>query len=204
MAGGLEGVLLSAALSGAGMLMNNRAAQDAENRQRRILRNAEEATRKKNQQKNELLQNFTDDTYNPERRLQSYEDAATQTENKLTDAVKSEDTGSNGVPINAQGRLSDDYMRGNAEAGVRSMDDILERARLMARAGAGSNMFMGEGMRTNELNSQVGILDSAGRRIANDAATRANGVRNNGSLVGGLLMGAAPAASNIKWGWGGV
>lgn len=204
MAGGLEGVLLSAALSGAGMLLNNNAAQEAESRQRRILRDAEEATRKKNQQKNALLEDFTKDTYTPETRLQSYEDAAKDTETKLVDSVKSEATGSNGVPINAQGKLSEDYIRSNAQASASSLDDILERARLMSRAGAGGNMFMNEGMKTNELNSQVGILDSAGRRITNDAVTRANGVQNNGSIAGGLLMGAAPAVNNIKWGWGGV
>lgn len=202
--GGLEGVLLSAALSGAGMLLNQNAAQDAEDKQRRILREAEEATRKKNAQKNTLLESFTKDTYSPETRLQNYEDTATKTETKLADSVKSENTGSNGVPVTAQGRLSDDYMRANANAGVRSMDDILERARLMARAGAGGNMFVNEGMKTNELNSQIGILDSAGRRITNDAVTRANGVTNNGSMAGGLLMGAAPAVNNIKFGWGGV
>lgn len=200
----LGSLLLTAALSGTGMLLNQNAAQEAADKQRRILNQADEATRKKNLKKNELLESFTKDTYSPETRLQNYENAATETETKLADSVKSENTGSNGVPINAQGRLSEDYMRANANAGVLSMDEILERARLMARSGAAGNMFMNEGMKANDINSQVGVLDSAGRRITNDAVTRANGVTNNGSLVGGLLMGAAPAANNIKWGWGGV
>lgn len=198
MAGGLGSILLSTALSGVGSLLTNQSNNDAAKRQQNILRNAQIEAERKNKQKNDLVQNFTADTYNPIKRLQSYETAADTGQASLLDSIKKANGDSLGqVPASAQGRLSEDYTKGLDASNTAAGADITDRARLLSRVGAGSNIFMNEGMKNNELNSNVATIDSSINNGLNAAQTAANNVRNKGSLIGGLLTGAAGASSGI-------
>lgn len=198
MAGALVGPLLSVALSGVGSLMSQNSARDAERKQQQILANADIAARKKVQDKNNMIQSFTSDTYNPDNRLKNYEQSATTANTGLLDAVKQANSGSLGeIPKSAEGHLSEDYIKANATQTSNAASDIMNRARLMARSGAGSNMFMNEDMKTNQLNSDIGIADSSINNVMRNGANAAGAVRDKGSLIGGLLAGGAPIASSI-------
>ena len=197
MSAAIMGPLLGAALSGVGTIMGNSSARDAEQRQQRILADADITARKKVQDKNNMIQKFTADTYNPLNRQQNYETAAKTANTGFLDTIKQANNGSYGeVPTSAQGKLSEDYVKANATQSANAANDIMDRARLAARSGAGSGMFMGEDMKTNDLNSNIGIADSAINNIQKTGANAANSVRDRGSLLGGLLAGGGSALGN--------
>lgn len=202
MAGALLPTILSAVFSGAGMLMQNNASERAAKNQQNILNQADEATKKKNQQKNNILQQFTQDTFDPTKRNQNYENAATKSEVGLLDSLKSANDGAVTSDVNSDvaGRLSSDYVAGRAKSTVGAADDIMARARLAARGGAGADMFSGESMGGNQLNSDLSGIQSSINNINRGAQTDLSRVRNNGSLVGGLLMGGAGALGSAAGG----
>ena len=190
--------LLSAALSGVGTIMSQSSARDAEQKQQRILADADITARKRVQDKNNMIQKFTADTYNPVNRQQSYEAGAKTANAGFLDTIKQANNGSYGeIPTSAQGKLSEDYVKANATQSANAANDIMERARLASRSGAVNSMFMGEDMQQNELDSNIGIADSAINNIEKNGANRANGVRDKGSLLGGLLAGGAPLAGAV-------
>ena len=198
MASLLASPLLSIALSGAGTLLSQNSARDAERKQQSILANADIAARKKVQDKNNMIQSFTAENYNPASRVKNYEQAATTANTGLLDAVKAANGGSYGdIPRSAEGKLSDDYIKANATQAAGAANDIMDRARLMSPNGAGSNLFMNEDMKTNQLNSDIGIADSSINNVLRTGQNAAGAVRDKGSLIGGLLAGGAPLASSI-------
>lgn len=203
MAGPLLPVLLSTALSGVGMLLQNNAADDAAKKQQNIINQADEATKRKNQQKNKILQDFTQDTFNPMKRNQNYENSATKAETGLLDSLKSNNAGEVTGDVNSDvaGKLSSDYVTGRAKSTIGAADDIMARARLAARGGAGADMFSGEAMQGNQIQSDLSAIDSSINRINRGAQTDVNGVRSNGSLIGGLLTGGAGAAGSLAGDW---
>jgi hypothetical protein len=68
----------------------------------------------------------------------------------------------------------------------------------MARNNAGSLMYGNESLKGGQLASDVMGINSQGTRNANATKTALNNVDNSGSLVGGLLMGAAPMIGRLK------
>jgi len=190
---GMEGALLSAALSGVGMLMQNSAADDAANKQQNIINQAAEETSRLNTKKADTINKFAADTFDPATRDQRYEQAATKNETSLSDALLSANGGKEGeVNQGAEGNLSNDYVRGKAAATASATDDILKRARLMARNNAGGLMYGDESLKGGQLASDVGLINGSMRRTDNDARTQLSGADKGGSLAGGLLMGLSP------------
>jgi hypothetical protein len=195
---GFESTLLSAAISGAGMLMQQNAADDAAEKQQSIINNAQAETDKLNTQKANTINKFAADTFNPVTRDQRYEQAATKGESSLADALLSANGGKDGeVNQGAEGNLSNDYVRGKATATANATDDIIKRAKLMARNNAGSEMYNDESLKGGQLASDVLGMNAAGQRVNSATKAQLSGVQDNGSLASGLLMAAGGSAGKF-------
>ncbi len=193
--GGLEGVLVSAALSGVGMMMQQNAADDTAKKQQRIIDQNAEEQKVLNEKKAQTIENFAASTYNAGDRLKNYETAATNQEAKLVNALNTAN-GAEGGNVNSdvEGNLSSDYDRKRAESTANATSDILKRARLMARTNASGLMYNDEALKGADLASEVGMITSDQNRLNRDTQTSIGGIRNQGSLVGGLLSGASGMA----------
>lgn len=183
---GIEPMLLgSMGASVLGTVLQNQAAEDAADEQRAILAAGEEENQRINQRGEQAVNEFADKTFKAENRDASYEDAAKQREGSLSEALTQAST-----PVaNSTGAVSSDYLHGMTTAKTQMSDDAAKRAKLMARAGAGSIMLGNESMRGGQLASDLAGLSQANRRNSNYARNAAGQVRNNGSLVGGLMSG---------------
>jgi len=190
--------LISAAMSGAGTLMQMNAAEDAASKQQSIINQAAEETSRLNTKKADTINKFAADTFDPATRDQRYEQAAIKNESSLSDALLSANGGKEGeVNQGAEGNLSNDYVRSKASATASATDDILKRARLMARNNATGLMYGDESLKGGKLASDVGLINGSMQRTNNAARTDLSGVRNNGSLAGGLLTGLSGSVGNI-------
>jgi hypothetical protein len=191
---GMEIAGLAAAVGGA--YLQSEAADDAADEQRSIINQADEQTKKINKQKIETTQKFAEDTFNPANREQKYEDAATKSESSLVDALMKASDGE--VSQAAEGRLSNDYIRGKAAASADATTDILKRARLMGRQNANSLMYDEEALKGGQLSSDLAGLGYQANSVNRGASNDLNAAQNQGSLIGGLLSGAAPMIGSYK------
>ncbi len=192
---GVEIAGLAAAVGGT--VLQQQAADSAADKQASILGRAAEESERLNSKKADTIEKFAADTFNPLQRDQKYEQAAAKNELGLTDALLSANGGGEGeINTAATGKLSNDYLRSKAQATSDSATDILRRTRLMSRNNAAGLMYGDESLAGGQLASDVMGINSEGTR--NRTATNAalNGAQNQGSLVGGLLMGASPAILN--------
>ncbi len=193
------GPVLSAALSGVGMIMQQQAADDAAERQQSIINQAAEEEARLNKQKADTIQNFAQKTYDPAARDQRYEDAATKQEQSLVDSLMKANASSEGgdVSSSAQGALSSDYERARGAATAAATDDIMKRARLMARQGANGLMYNDEALKSGQLAGDLAGIGYASNRNSRYADQQLKGVRDQGSFAGGLLSGFAKDAGNL-------
>ncbi|MCB5184007.1 hypothetical protein LG201_02170 [Methylobacillus gramineus] len=189
---------IATALAAGGTYMNMQATEDAADRQQKIINNAAAETADKNNQKANKVETFAEDIYNPATRDQSYEQAATENESSLVDALLRANGGSDGaIRKSAEGNLSSDYTRAKAASTALATDDILKRAKLMGRQNAGGLMYNNELLKRGQLNSEVAGIQSSINRTNNSAGAALSGVRNNGSLAGGLLAGLGSYGSSM-------
>lgn len=189
---------ITAAMMAAGTYMNYQANEDAADRQQRIINNAAEEAANKNEQKANVVETFAENIYNPATRDQTYEQAATDNESSLVDALLRANGGSDGaIRKAAEGNLSSDYTRAKAASTALATEDILKRAKLMGRSNAAGNMFNSELLKRGQLNSDIAGINSSINRTNNAAGAALSGVRNNGSLAGGLLAGLGSYGSNM-------
>jgi hypothetical protein len=184
-------------MAAAGTKMQMDAQADAADKQQSIINNAQAETSRLNEKKADTIQNFASKTFDPTARDGKYEAAATKNESSLVDSLLSANNGkASEVAQGAEGKLSDDYTRAKAGATASATDDILTRARLMARNNAAGLMYGQEQLDSGQLSSDIGLINGSMQRTNNDARTQLSGVNNNGSLAGGLLTGLSGAVSN--------
>lgn len=195
---GAEAALLTTAVAGAGTYLQQESANDAADRQQKIVNQAAEADARLSKEKGNLITDFTAKTYDPTARADRYEQSADTNTEKLLAGLK-DSTGNEGgaeVPKYAEGNLSSDYAAAREKASENSIADIMKRAMLMGRANANGNLYQGESELMGNLNTDLAGI--AGKQAVNRGYynTQLNGVRNTGSLAGGLLTGAAPGIGN--------
>ena len=188
-------LIASSAMAAGGTVMQMSSADEAAAKQQNIINQTAAENANLNTQKANLVQDFTAKTYDATARDTNYENAADNRETSLVDALLSANDGKEGESKNAaEGNLSDDYTRAKATSTAASTEDILKRARLMARSSAGGLMYGNEALQGGQLSSEVAGINSSVNRNNNYANTALSGVRNTGSLAGGLLTGLAPVA----------
>lgn len=186
------------AMAAGGQLMQMNAADDAASQQRSIINNAQEETSRLNERKADTIQNFASNTFDPTVRDGKYEAAANKNESSLVaDLLSANDGKASEVAQGAEGKLSNDYTRAKASATASATEDILKRARLMARNNAAGLMYGQEQLDGGQLSSDIGLINGSMQRTNNAARTDLSGVRNNGSLAGGLLTGLSGSVGNI-------
>lgn len=200
------GEILAVGSALAGTYLQQQAADDAAKQQQKIINQGAEENSRLQAKKADTITNFAKDTFDPTTRDQSYEAAATKNESTLKDALLSAQGGEGQVYQGTEGNLSGDYARSKAAATAGATQDIMKRAKLLARSNAGNLMYNDEALKGGTLASDILGINSAGSR--NNSATQAGvgSVRNNGSVLGGLLVGGANAAGKKYDGmmWGGV
>ena len=192
----ISAIALSSALAAGGTLLQAESASDAAKNQQRIINEAAEEAKKLDQQRQLITQNFTDKTFNPTTRNQNYESAATKQEDNLVEALLRANEGSGGGEVTnaTQGTLSDDYTRARASATASSAEDILKRAKLMARNNAGGLLYNDEALKGGQLSSDIAGVNSKINRVNKSAENSLAMAGNKGSLIGGLMTGFAPIA----------
>lgn len=190
------------ALAAGGTVLNTMAADDAAEQRQRIINQAAEEDARLSKQKADTIEKFAENTFNPEKREQRYEDAATKQETSLVDTLLKANAGNNGGEVTnaTQGALSGDYARARGAATAAATEDILKRARLMARSNAANLMYNDETLKGGQLASDVAGIGSQSARNNRSASLQLGNVSNNGSLVGGLLTGFSGAAGNYLGG----
>lgn len=196
---GLEitaGQALAAAMSGAGMLMQQQAAEDTNNERQAILRAAQETESKLNEKKAATIEDFAQQTLNAPQRAARYEQAATTREGDLTKALQ--DAAGGEVNANGYGKVSEDYTRAKADATASAADDIMKRARAAARTSAAGGMYDEESLLGGDLATNVAGITSTSKRNARYTNSALGGVNDSGSLVGGLLAGASGVVAGMK------
>lgn len=197
------GEILAVGSALAGTYLQQQAADDAENQQQKIINQAAEENSRLQSKKADTITDFAKDTFDPTTRTQAYEDAATKNESTLKDALLTASGGEGQVYQGTEGNLSSDYSRGKAAATAKAGQDIMDRTRLLARSNAGGLMYNDESLKGSKLASDILGINAAGTRNNNAAQAGVGSVRNNGSVLGGLLMGAAPMAGkaydNAMW-----
>lgn len=194
---GVEIAGIAAALGGTFLQMQ--AADSAASKQQRIMNQAAEQSERLNAKKADTIEKFAQNTFDPTARDQKYEQAAIKNEGSLSDALLSANGGL-GAEVNsgATGNVSNDFIRSKATSSAGAAEDILRRTKLLSRQNAGGLMYNDEALAGGGLASDVLGINAEGTR--NRSATNAalSSAQNQGSLLGGLLMGAAPAIGNYK------
>lgn len=194
--GGIEGAVLSAALAGVGTIMQQQATEKAANRQQKIINQAADENLRLQGKKADTITDFAEKTFNPVDREQRYEKAASDNEASLKDSLLSASGGEGQIYEGNEGNLSSDYARTKADATAKATQDILNRTKLLSRSNAAGLMYTDEGTKGATLASDILGINSAAQRNNNAAQAGVGSVRNNGSLLGGLLVAGANAAGN--------
>lgn len=191
---GIEIAALAASAAGTAYSVNS--AENAADERQSIINAAAEEDARLNSKKADKVEDFAADTFDPNKRAERQEQAITKQEDSLVDAL----TKAGGSELNksTQGNLSEDYVRARATSTAGAATDIMERARLAARNSGASLLFGDEALKGGQLSSDIAGINSQSNRNAGYARNAVNGVRDQGSLVGGLLQGAGSAAANYK------
>lgn len=200
------GTMMAIGSALAGTYLQQQAADDAVERQQKIINQAADENSRLQAKKADTITNFAKDTFDPTTRDQSYEAAATKNENVLKDALLSAQGGEGQVYQGTDGNLSSDYTRGKASATAKATQDIMDRSRLLARSNAAGLMYNDEALKGGKLSSDIMGIDAEAERNNNAARAGVSSVRNKGSVLGGLLVAGAPAIGNYTNSkmWGGV
>lgn len=201
--GGAEGLLLSAALSGVGAVMQKNAADSAANKQQRIIREGQEEDSRLSRQREGAIQDFAADNFTADKRDVNYEAGASKNESDLVSALTKANAGSafDEARDRTEGTLSSDYLRAKGTATANSATDILKRAKLMARANASSLLYNSDANAASNLNSDIAGFSGASARNRGYTNTRLGAAQNRGSLAGGLLQAFAPVAGTAANGY---
>lgn len=187
---GLEiAALASAAAGTAGTFMQANAADEAADKQQNILRAADEENQRLNKAGEDATQKFAEQTFDPNARAQGYEQAATDREQSLAQALTSAKPG--GDPT-IGGNVSSDYLSASTTSQQGAAGEAAKRAKLLARTGAGGLLGGRDAMRAGQLSSDMAGLSSSGDRNNRYAKTAAGNVRSD-SLAGSLLSAAGSA-----------
>lgn len=180
----------AAVASAAGTAIQASEASSAAKRQQNIVNAAAEEEAKITQKKQLATNDFAQNTFDPVKRRDSFELAAQDNETSLIDSLLKAQGGNTAeVKTAAEGNLSADYTRAAGEATARANDDILRRARLMARTNAPGLLATEEMLKGGQLASDVAGLNS--KSNLNNKYAQLGIVQNQskGSLAGGLLQG---------------
>ena len=200
------GTIMAVGSALAGTYLQQQAADDAANQQQKIINQAADENARLQTKKADTITDFAKDTFDPTTRTQAYEEAATKNESTLKDALLTASGGEGQVYQGTEGNLSSDYSRGKAAATAKASQDILDRTRLLARSNAGGLMYNDEALKSSVLASDIMGINAASERNNNAARAGVGAVRNKGSVLGGMLVAAAPAIGNYTNSkmWGGV
>ncbi len=188
-------MILSTVASGMGTKMSMDATESANNERQTILNAAAEEQAKINDKKASTIEDFAQGTLTAPARDQRYEAAAVKQEGELTKAL-TEAGGKSGA--GSEGKLSNDFARAKAESTAAAAEDIMKRARATARTNAGGLLYGQESLLGGDMASDVAGLTSQAGRYNRYAENAVKGVADNGSLVGGLLTGAAPQIAGYR------
>jgi hypothetical protein len=190
------GEILAVGSALAGTYMQQQAASDTAKQQQKIINAGAEENSRLQAKKADTITGFAEDTFDPTTREQRYEDAATKNESSLKDALLSASGGEGKIYTGTEGNLSSDYGRAKAEATSKAGQDILNRAKLLSRSNATGLMYNDESLKGGTLASDLLGINAAGAR--NNSATNAGvgSVRNNGSVLGGILVGGSSGIGN--------
>lgn len=200
------GTMMAIGSALAGTYLQQQAADDAAERQQKIINQGAEENSRLQAKKADTITNFAKDTFDPTTRDQSYEAAATKNESTLKDALLSAQGGEGEVYQGTEGNLSGDYARSKAAATAGATQDIMKRTKLLARGNAAGLMYNDEALKSSVLGSDILGINAEAERNNNATRTGAASVRNKGSVLGGLLVAGAPAIGNYTNSkmWGGV
>jgi len=190
--------IASAAIAAAGTGLSMSESADAADRQQKLVNQAAEEDANLTQKQQATTQKFAQNTFTPEKRIESYENAAKGSEDSLVDMLVKASSGDIGAANNStQGNLSQDYKTATGAAAAASKDDILKRARLMSRTNAPSLMYGDEALAAGQLQSDLAGLDSSRNRNKGYFDNAFNGAADRGSIAGGLLVGLGSQVGGV-------
>lgn len=192
---GLEIASIAAMVGGA--YMQNEAANDASDRQSRMISDQlEEQDRMSQRAEQTTLENAKQ--YDPKTRIARYLDAGEAAGDTLVaDLTASrEQQGLSGEKSDrAAGRLSEAFTTGKAAAAADEYQRSVDMARRMGKMRGAGDMMLDESLNNAEYALDGGMIGSEAARKYRVAQAGISGVRpdNSALMVGGLLQGAGSA-----------
>lgn len=186
--------LIPLALAVASAVVQKKAADDAAERQKKVL--AQEAATEEGYQKQATANAMeAADQYQPQTRAAAEQQVEQNAETSLGQAL-SQAQSPDGLPQSAQGRVSDAYLSAKAGSTAQELERAARLTQLMARMRAPTDLRTREGYALGDLAARNGSLNSD-MRLAHDAyktdAEQA-GRPDSGLMMTAALLSAAGSA----------
>jgi hypothetical protein len=197
--------ILSAAMSGVGMLMQNDAQDSAARKQQEALNASLEQQDQFNRKAEQVTLNNAQE-YDPAKRLERFQEAQQNAGDSLVKTLTAERGGSGTVGQNPVGRISSDYSADSAKRQADTLQASTDMARLMGKMRGASDMLTNEGYTNADYTSQLGMIGAQG-----NSAARANRIGINAAgqpdgtqlAAGGLMSGLGSSMMQSAMGGGG-
>lgn len=195
------GTLVSAGLMAAGTYMQMQAQEEAAQRQQQALN----ATLEQQDQYNRAAEQKSMENaqeYQPEKRAQRFENARQEAGDSLVQQLT---TAREQAPKTEQasGRLSQEFLTGQAKAAADQFQQSVDMARLMGKMRGPQDMLNEEGYTNADYASQLAVIgrNARGAYQAAQPGIEAAGRADSGSmLAGGMLQGVGTAGLSSRLG----
>lgn len=184
-----------ALLAAGGTAVQMRAANQAEQSQKRALLRGIEQESATQDKANDRTKSFVEDTFDPTTRNANYEAEAAKQEQNLGQLLAAQASqGQGGITPATAGAVSDTYTQKKAEATATAADRARTLTRLLARGSAGANLRGEEALTGADYSSDMlglGLESRLNKGRTNAAYGMAGNSGNDLALLGGLLSGSA-------------
>lgn len=186
-----------ALLAAGGTAVQMRAANQAEQAQKRAVLRGIEQESEIQDKANDRTQDFVKDTFDPAARNANYETQATKQEQSFGELLaKQASQGQGEITPATAGAVSDSYTRSKADATAQAAERARTLSKLLARGGASGSLRGEEALTGADYSSDMMGYGVESRLNKNRTGARFDAAGNSGNdlaLLGGLLSGSAGA-----------
>lgn len=192
-------IAIGASAGGTALQMNAAAKQDRARKQAALQGLEDQAAIQ--DKANARTDQYVQDTYDPTKRMANYEAEANKTEKSLGELLAAQAaSGQGAITDSTTGAVSDAYTQQKARSTADAADRSRTLSRLLARGGAGANLFGSESLKGADYSSDMMGYGVDSRLANNRARVRADAANSAGSgmaLLGGLLSTAGTAVGGM-------
>lgn len=191
-----------ALLAAGGTAVQMRAANQAEQAQKRAVLRGIEQESEIQDKANDRTQDFVKDTFDPAARNANYETQATKQEQSFGELLaKQAAQGQGEITPATAGAVSDSYTRSKADATAQAAERARTLSKLLARGGASGNLRGEEALTGADYSSDMmgyGVESRLNQNRTRNAYGVAGSSGNDLALLGGLLSGSGRSIGRVR------